>query len=323
MKSDDFVKMIMLDASFILELFLRDSEDGFRDDDPMKVEGWLLEVMLHELLLLENHLPFFVIEKLYHLALPSLSNSISLIQLTFHFFESLNIHNKSPDVKIQHFTDLIRFKLQKRVKQAIFPKYSVTQLHEAGVRFKVASSKCVLDEVAVSIRDEVASSVRDEDPSRSILDLIFENGVLEIPHLLFDDNTEAHVRNIMALEQCDSRREIYVMHFYSILDHLIDTEKDVELLINEGILVNILGENKAVTSMINSLNRGIFHYNMNLNPEFCQLSKKLDEHYELKYNRWMAMLKQQYFSNPWRSAATVAAIILLVLTLIQTVFSIL
>jgi hypothetical protein len=110
LKSDDFVKMIMLDASFILELFLRDSEDGFTDDDPMKVEAWLLEVVRRELLLLENQLPFFVIEKLYHLALPSLPNPTPLIQLTFHFFKGLNIHKKShTNVEIQHFTDLLRF----------------------------------------------------------------------------------------------------------------------------------------------------------------------------------------------------------------------
>jgi hypothetical protein len=139
------------------------------------------------LLLLENQLPFFVIEKLYHLALPSLSNSISLIQLTFDFFKSLNIHNKSPDVEIQHFTDLLRFfqlppQLPVRVPEVSFPKYSVTQLREAGIKFKLASSKCLLD-------------------------LKFKKGVLEIPLLKFYDKTEALVQNIMALEQCDRRSD--------------------------------------------------------------------------------------------------------------------
>uniref|UniRef100_A0A2N9IDR2 Uncharacterized protein n=1 Tax=Fagus sylvatica TaxID=28930 RepID=A0A2N9IDR2_FAGSY len=211
-----------------------------------------------------------------------------------------------------------------RVEEAIFPKYSVTQLHEAGVTFKVASSKCVPDEVALSIHDEqpLNKCLLDEDPSKRMLGLSFDDnkGVLEIPHLLFNDDTEAHVRNIMALEQYDG--EIYITHFYLILDYLIDTDEDVELLINEGILVNELGENKAVKSMINRLNRGII-YDNNMIPEVRQLSARLNDYYKQDCNKWSAMLKQQYFSNPWRSAATVAATILLVLTLIQTVFSIL
>uniref|UniRef100_A0A2N9GQG1 Uncharacterized protein n=1 Tax=Fagus sylvatica TaxID=28930 RepID=A0A2N9GQG1_FAGSY len=149
-QSDGFVKMIILDAIFILELFLRYYKRSWEIDDPMKVEAWLLDMVWHEMLLLENQLPFFVIDEIYGLALPSCSNSTPLIQLTFEFFKSLNIHKKSHTnveiQEIQHFTDLLRFfqlppanELPKRDKEVAFPKYSVTQLHVLGVKFK----KCV------------------------------------------------------------------------------------------------------------------------------------------------------------------------------------
>ena len=75
------------------------------------VEDWLIGLVWHELLLLENQLPFFVIQRIYDLALPSLSKKFSLIRLTFIFFNSLNVHDKEPEpeMEIQHFTDLIRF----------------------------------------------------------------------------------------------------------------------------------------------------------------------------------------------------------------------
>ena len=57
----------------------------------------------------------------------------------------------------------------------IFPKYSATQLCVAGVTFKLASSKCILE-------------------------LNFKNRVLEIPPLIFQDGTESLIRNIMQLE---------------------------------------------------------------------------------------------------------------------------
>jgi hypothetical protein len=277
------------------------------EDPPLLVEAWLSSVVWHDLLLLENQLPFFVIEKLYDFA--SFFDSgpnipISLMELTFDFFKSLNIHDKDHrNVVFQHFTDLHRFfqlpppnKIPVRVCKMILPKYSATQLHEAGVKFKVSSSKCVLD-------------------------LKFNGGVLEIPPLEFDYSTEAHVQNIMALEQCDYKRETYITDFYLILDHLINTTTDVDLLIEEGVVVNCLGDNNAVISMINNLNRGIFARNMN--EEYYHLCEKLNDHYEESWHKIKATLRHQYFSNPWRTASTIAAIILLVLTFIQTIFSIL
>ena len=111
LERDDFVKMIMLDATFILELFLKDNLGEWTRDDPMHVEAWLQDVVMHELLLLENQLPFFVIEKIYHLALPSRSNSPSLIQLTFDFFKHWNIHKKALEGEIKHFTDLLMLEI--------------------------------------------------------------------------------------------------------------------------------------------------------------------------------------------------------------------
>ena len=43
-----------------------------------------------------------------------------------------------------------------------------------------------------------------------------------------------------------------------MLDHLINTCEDVDLLSDEGIIDNRLGDSNAVTAMINNLNKGIF-----------------------------------------------------------------
>ena len=70
------------------------------------------------------------------------------------------------------------------------------------------------------------------------------------------------VRNVMALKQCNIRLDTYFTDFYIILDHLINTTKDVELLIKNAIIVNCLGDSETVTSMINKLNRGIIRRGM-------------------------------------------------------------
>jgi hypothetical protein len=69
--------------------------------------------------------------------------------------------------------------------------------------------------------------------SKCLLDLKFKKGVLEIPRSEFEDDTETLVRNIMALEQCDNRSDPHITNFYLILDRLINTTKDADLLCNK------------------------------------------------------------------------------------------
>ena len=102
---------------------------------------------------------------------------------------------------------------------------------------------------------------------------------------------------MMALEQCDYRRKAYITDFYLILDHLINTTKDVDLLSDEGIIDNGLGDSNAVTSMINNLNKGIFKRYMN--SEFYDLCNDLSKFYEIPSHRWKATLKHKYFSTLW------------------------
>ncbi|KAL4655122.1 hypothetical protein ACB092_01G428300 [Castanea dentata] len=71
MHSDDFVKMILMDAIFILELFLRYDNKNWGSDDPIVENQWMYSVLMVDLLLLENQLPFFVLEKLFNLAFPN------------------------------------------------------------------------------------------------------------------------------------------------------------------------------------------------------------------------------------------------------------
>uniref|UniRef100_A0A2N9GPX6 Uncharacterized protein n=1 Tax=Fagus sylvatica TaxID=28930 RepID=A0A2N9GPX6_FAGSY len=300
LSSDDFVKMILLDVSFILEYFWK-CWCSWTSDDSL----WLINALIWDLVLLENQIPFFIIEELFGLAFPFLSNSSpSLIQLTVNFFSDFNDQNipSLPDVRIKHFTDLLRtFQLPQtqglppRCVEMIKHLYSATQLHEAGEKFKVSSSKCLLD-------------------------LKFTNGVLEIPCIQLEDKTESHIRNLMAFEQYHYIGQAYITDYYFILDFLINTTRYVDLLCKKGIMVNYLGDSNAATLMVNRLNNEIVWTNLSSN--YCFLSEDLNEFYENRWQNWKATLKRDYFSTPWRTASTIAAVILLVLTFIQTVCSI-
>ncbi|MCI16797.1 hypothetical protein A2U01_0037941, partial [Trifolium medium] len=114
---------------------------------------------------------------------------------------------------------------------------SVTELLEAGVRFKVNTE------------------------SQCLLDLRFSGRVLEIPQLKVEDWTEILFRNMVALEQCHYPYQSYITDYVAVLDFLINTGRDVDILVRKKILVNWLGDSDSVANLFNSLWKNVTHSN--------------------------------------------------------------
>ncbi|XP_075661295.1 UPF0481 protein At3g47200-like [Castanea sativa] len=299
--SNTFVKMVLVDASYIIELFFR----HMSENNPLIEEPRAFAVML-DLVLLENQLPFFVIQELYNLAYPSPSNDLSLVKLSFIYFRQFNIQfiNAHPNVKIEHFTDLLRTflipppkKQRERGYRMINRLYTATQLHEVGVKFKVIASE-------------------------SCFDIKVEKGVLEIPRLVLNDRVEVVYRNIIALEQTRYIEEGYFTDYFIFMALLIKTRKDVDLLCDKNILFNHLDNSYAAELMIKNLNKGILLINMR--RDYVDVGEELKNFYDQRpWRRRMALLKSEYFSTPSQATSTIVTLgVITVLTLIQTVCSI-
>ncbi|XP_062176223.1 UPF0481 protein At3g47200-like [Alnus glutinosa] len=306
LSSDGYVKMILADASFIIVFFLTycKTNEWMGEED---LTPRLISTVRKDIQLLENQLPFFVIDKIYNFAFASHSNLPSFTELAIRFFARSNSRKISldPNLKIRHFVDLLRTSFlpqsisqrqpQRNRGQKVTHLYTASQLHEAGVKFKVGSSNCLFD-------------------------LKFTNGVLEIPQFKLSNNTESLFRNLMALEQYHYPFDGYFTDYIRVLNFLIDTPKDMDLLVRKRILVNGLGDSNAVTNLINNLWRQIFI--SEANSDYYHLCKDLNTFYEDPWHSWKATLRRDYFSTPWRTASTVTAIIFLALTFSQTICSI-
>uniref|UniRef100_A0A5B7APY9 Uncharacterized protein n=1 Tax=Davidia involucrata TaxID=16924 RepID=A0A5B7APY9_DAVIN len=313
LNSDEFVMMILVDAGFIIELLRRyffwDRKEQNHlevQNEPLLYNSWQLNNICHDLLLLENQLPFFVLEVLFYQTFaPFPENFPPLLQLTLDFFKNYyNQQNRLPNAGARHFTDLIRTLhlpmsrrlLPQRALEEFKSLHSATELHEAGVKFKVGSSKCLLD-------------------------LHFSNGVLEIPRFELSDQTTPFTRNLMALELCHYPHDSYINDYIILMNNLIKAPKDVDLLVKKGILVNGLGDSSAAATFFNPLSRQIKFSSSNF--YYSRLCKDLNAYKKVPWEVWMAIFKHDYCSTPWRTASTTAAVILLVLTFIQAVCSIL
>ncbi|WRX07886.1 Protein of unknown function DUF247, partial [Theobroma cacao] len=146
----------------------------------------------------------------------------------------------------------------------------------AGVRFK-AVEDCLLN----------ATNDALESTEYSLLEVEFKKGVLKLLTIDVEYETEIRFRNLMAFEQYYYSKRAYFCSYIKLLDSLIDTNEDVDLLVKEGIIVNRLGSSAAVAEMINKLAVGVVHSTL----LYGEIGWKLDQHYKNPWNHTMATLR--------------------------------
>ncbi|XP_070669576.1 UPF0481 protein At3g47200-like [Malus domestica] len=113
--SDEFVRIVLVDAAFVIEFLLRYCSKNCEDDYIFNKPEMLWDVR-PDLRLLENQLPFFIVQDLFNTLLPSSHQLPSLLEISYNFFKS-EIDSKGKEEKfkqicsfgdVQHFVDLLR-----------------------------------------------------------------------------------------------------------------------------------------------------------------------------------------------------------------------
>ncbi|XP_075646753.1 UPF0481 protein At3g47200-like [Castanea sativa] len=318
--SEDFVKMVLLDSTFIIELFLRANDEK----DSMSSKPLLDCHIQADLILLENQLPFFILEELHTKFSKEQNSDNSFFMLASKYFTSSIVPVKNNEVK--HFTDLIRYsrcpRSELEFKDRKCDLYSATKLHAAGVVFKVNDKEDSLD-----IKFNKCQPLY-KCPCLTCLWLLNwlpclkcfwclerMQPLLKFSSIMIDDGAEGLLRNIMALEQCHYPSEAYVCNYMLLLDYLIDTSEDVYLLVKEKIIVNRLGSNEAVANMVNKLCSEIVENN----SCYADLAQGLSTHYNQCCNHNMASLRSIYFADVWRGTATIVGLIVFGFTFWNTI----
>ncbi|KAL5559317.1 hypothetical protein UlMin_035528 [Ulmus minor] len=302
---DEFVKIILVDAAFIIEVLLRYPQKLKDEHDRIFNKPWMLQDIWHDLRLLENQLPFFILKEILDTVSSSDGRRLSILDLSYTFFKDImNIEGTEDKLRrlessdVAHFVDFLRSLYVPlsgsggTINTLTIPR--MTELHRAGVKFKVGSSG-------------------------NLFDLQFSKGVLEIPKLTISDETEITIRNLLAFEQCHCT-ENYLNDYVVMMDCLVDTPKDVDLLVKYGIVENRLGDNAEGSTLINKLADGVTVEYKNF--YFAKISEELNDYYRTSWHRWKANLKQNYFNTPWATVSVIAAILLIILTIIQAVCSV-
>ncbi|KAI7979358.1 UPF0481 protein [Camellia lanceoleosa] len=311
LESDEFVEMMLLDGVFIIELFcksivpeLRDKNDHIFQSVPI---GYALR---RDLILLENQLPFFILVHLFSMIKTDLD--LEIIEIALEFLQHsapeqkleaprrISINNIKHLLHLVHSCWCFEFSEMKRnatEKQLEFIN-SATELQESGIQFKKAEET-------------------------NLFDINFTSGILEIPLLTIEPEVgESFFTNIVAFEVCPSYDEPrYVCDYAVFMNCLINSSEDVRILRHSGIIESWVGDDAELYSMWHKL------FNITTtdtkNFSYSQVFNDVNNHCKRRRNRWMANLKRNYFNSPWAWISFLAATVLLLLTVAQTIFSIL
>ncbi|XP_048130757.1 UPF0481 protein At3g47200-like [Rhodamnia argentea] len=307
---NEFLAMMLIDGCFVVELLRECSMNGPQMEAD-RIRN--LPSLWRDLMLLENQLPLFVLNKLYDMTKGPNEHS-ELIDIAIWYFcdqpvdldldTNATLHNMLPKSKhLLHLTHTCwTFGLPdapwlkaSTAHTEVRSMLSATELREAGVRLRAAQG-------------------------RHLMDIKFKNGILEIPVFTIEDSTESLFRNLIAYEQHSQCGDIsYVTQYMSFMDCLVNSSKDVKLLRRQGIIRNYMGDDEVVAQMFNNMGHGVtltdFYYN--------EIFRNVNEYCNKRRNLWMAKLRREYFHSPWAFLSVLAAIVLLLLTTAQTAFAVL
>ena len=116
----------------------------------------------------------------------------------------------------------------------------------------------------------------------------------------------------------DFENDYAVTSYISFLDSLIDEAKDVIDLGKEGRLRNLLCD-EEVALVFNEIGTDLVP-----NPEIYRyVRSKIQKYHEKKRTTYIYEVIHNHFSSPWTVVAFIAALFALILSIAQTVYSIL
>ena len=289
----ELVKILIIEGCFIIELLRKYAvwELG-KYADPIFSMSCMRSFLHHDLILLENQVPWMVLERLFNLTKDP-SRELPLVTLATkyleNFFPSYTIDPLSDScIKIEgikHFVDLLRLLSTARstdhppvqsIKSEgtnhfvhLFRKLSTlpsTLFMQLSTLSSTLFKKWSRSSSSTEERDEgwgweqvpsatslVEAGIKFErHTSRSILDIKFEHGVLKIPPFQIDDKTETLFRNLICYEQCLPHCDDEFTSYVIFLDYLIITIKDMNILCENKIIENYSNAEDA-TELFNKL----------------------------------------------------------------------
>lgn len=322
---EEMAEMMVVDGCFVIELFRKVAKRvRFEPDDPIASMSWIFPALLRDLHRLENQIPYFVLQRLFDLTGKMGDGgkdddhvnddddggpTLATLCLEFFNFTLQRPHHiiwKYKDLQPKHLLDLLRSSF---ITPELDPKESHQHAHSTPIHVILSVSK--LRQAGIHLRP---------GKSETFLAVRFKkSGVIEMPTFTFDDFMSSLIANCVAYEQCHKNSTTYFTTYATLMDCLVNTAKDVEYLCDKNIMENYFGTDAEIATFVNNIGKDVA-----FDIDDCylaQLFNVVNSYYRNSWHVHWASFKYTYFSTPWSFVSAVAAFVLLVLTVLQTLYT--
>ncbi|CAD5172755.1 unnamed protein product [Musa acuminata subsp. malaccensis] len=340
MSDNKFVEMMLLDGSFVIEIMIswvKGVSERKVGQNAIKNTIWSPLAVAQDMLLLENQLPFFLLDCLHDTAFPEDAGGLTELTQEFlrMFIMFMNDNERVPRHGFHHILHLCHFCIvaaKKPYNSKTQPSWSLMFEGMQKERMNMLSffrDNPVPVEQPASMIPWIPSATqlkvagiqfKMKTRAKSFLDITFQNGKLEIPQLVVDDQTNVLFKNLIAFEQCSQDAGTHLAAYASLMDSIINTAADVELLQKDQIIINTSGDNTEVANFFNKLCKDVL---IKDEDYLTSIYRDVNKHRGIKYHIWWRTLHRDYFKNPWTIIWLCAAIFAFILTITQTVYTVL
>ncbi|XP_020085753.1 UPF0481 protein At3g47200-like [Ananas comosus] len=298
----EFTDMMFFDGCFLLEFISRDSRPSSFLKRWMTTRDYRYNLIFRDLMLLENQIPWVVLEALMSLRPVPINEFIQLFPVTADVdFNGLLTKGEGSGHKPCHLLDLVH-------ERYLGPKMEQKDKNVAsGMSF--FSSATDLAEVGVRIRASKTFHFRDISFHR---DLLF--GRLSLPPIVIDDLTPVLIANMVAFEWCTVDESDYgVGSYLSLLALLMSGEEDVKELRSKMIMRSLLSDRRTL-DFFESLSPHLLPGDSYTHVLVC-----LNDYYR---KRRVRVLVHKFIYKNFKFILAATSAVIFFVTILQTIFTV-
>ncbi|KAG8048672.1 hypothetical protein GUJ93_ZPchr0009g872 [Zizania palustris] len=310
-----FLQVMVTDGCFLLEMMRTAEPGGSSGKDKASGAGgnadqndpvfgqhgvlYMVPYVRRDMLIVENQLPLLLLEKLVSVERSNDAGpKVDVNKMVLNFI-SPSCKTPPPKDRGLHPLDVFRKSLlsteEDEEEDASSIVRSATELYEAGIRFR-------------------------KSETMSLHDVTFRCGVLSLPLIVVDDSTEYMYLNLMAFERLHAGAGNEVTAYVFFMDNIVDLPADVALLTSKEIIKNAVGSDKEVAKLFNGLAKDVA---LDPKSKLDDVQRSVNRYCRKPCHVWRANLVHTYFRSPWAILSLAAAVFLLAMTVLQTVYTVL
>ncbi|GLT91334.1 hypothetical protein SLE2022_092250 [Rubroshorea leprosula] len=343
-EDEELAWMFLVDGCALLHFIFLDVKGAWEELGGKNAQSVF---MIHDLFLLENQLPFQLLEILIYSCIEgphkrrrshqeelkdSIAKFINKPLLSPVKEISIPIYDQGDSQTLQcqrqrqeepvHLLALLRRKLiGQGVKSQEKPKEKDGLLEKLMRKWCSFDNKIRKPPTFRNVKELKAKGIRFKPKEKidGITDIDFSHRscmpTLRLAPIVVNDETIPIWLNLIAYEICsDFINECEITSYIDFLESLIDSGEDVKELRDAGVLFNGLGSDENLAEMFNKISQYLVP-----NPEkYESLKDRIQYRYNLAWASDVAYFYHTYFRTPWSFLLFLSAVAGLLMTALQT-----